>query len=530
MNIPTDNLIGFQYSSLGSQHFTSFNPKSNNKNPWTFTYATEEEAALATQKAHNAFQIFQTTSLSNRAAFLRAIAREILALDHLLLSTYCAESGLPVGRAEGERGRTIGQLEGFAKAIEKGQYLEPTIDLAKPDRKPIPKVDIRKINHPIGPIVVFGASNFPLAYSTAGGDTASALACGCPVIVKSHPMHAATGALVANAILKAAQDTNMPDGVFSNLNSPSFELGKQLVMDPLIKGVGFTGSIQGGTALYAMAQSRPEPIPVFAEMGSVNPVVILPEGIDSSEKSISWAKSYAASIALSSGQFCTNPGLIFCIESPQTHTFLNALKDAFSEITPASMLHPNIQKAYTKGKNEVAVHAGLLSATKQAVEPNDGEGAIYQVSASVFSKNPRMHEEVFGPMSLVVICENIKELVTIIKKLDGQLTGTIIGDSLHMDQYHTIIEALKNRVGRIIFNGVPTGVEVCAAMQHGGPFPASTDARFTAVGVMSMRRWLRPISFQNWPDDLLPLALQDANPLKIWRILDGQLSKDTTNE
>lgn len=524
----TDHIIGTTYSRKGTTEFRTFNPITNQPTPWSFANATPEEASLATQKAAAAFAPFQSLSLKKRATFLRAIASEILALGDPLLEVYCEETGLARGRAEGERARTLFQLETFAQALDKGQYLEAVIDLGDPNRTPQPKVDLRKMNIPIGPIVVFGASNFPLAYSTAGGDTASALACGCPVVVKGHPMHAATGALVASAILKAAQNTEMPEGVFSNLNSNTYELGKQLVLDPAIKGVGFTGSIAGGTALYQLAQSRKVPIPVFAEMGSVNPVVVLPEAIENADSRSQWAKTYAGSITLGSGQFCTNPGLIFCLEGPHTQDFIDQLAMAFSEISPTSMLHPNIHEAYSSGVTEIAAHAKLLAQTAPTAgkHANVGIGAIYEIDGATFQKYPRVHEEVFGPLSVVVRVESEAELHTLIREIDGQLTASVLGKETTIGKYTGIFKALEQRVGRLIFNGVPTGVEVSAAMQHGGPFPASTDARFTAVGESAMRRWLRPISYQNYANEMLPQALQDGNPLKLWRSLNGALSKD----
>lgn len=525
MELRTENLIGNTYSAKGTKSFQTFNPITNTSNPWEFTIATEEEVQLATQKAHQAFKIYRQSSLKDRAVFLREIAKNIQDVGDQLFDTYCQESGLAKGRAQGECNRTLGQLETFAKALDEGQYLEPIIDRADPERSPIAKVDIRKQNEPIGPIVVFGASNFPLAYSTAGGDTASALACGCPVIVKAHPMHAATGALVANAILKAVKTCDMPDGVFSNLNSNSFELGKQLVKDPYIKGVGFTGSISGGTSLYQLAQSRTEPIPVFAEMGSVNPVIVLAEAIE--KQSSFWAKSYADSITLGSGQFCTNPGLIFCIEHPKLDKFISELADIFSEIQNSSMLNPSIHKAYEEGKESISEKANLIASSKTSDKlPYAGKAAIYEVDAETFSQNPRLHQEVFGPMSLVIRCKNIEQLTLLIDHLEGQLTGTILGSEDEISKESKLVESLKNRVGRIIFNGVPTGVEVCPAMLHGGPFPASTDARFTAVGIHSMKRWLRPIAYQNWPKKQLPDALKDGNPLGIIRLIDNQWTKD----
>lgn len=529
MEIPTQNLIGQDYIAYSGHTFTTLNPKTNTPLPWSFQGATPQAVNAATTLAASAFEPFMALAPKERATFLKAIAQEIMCLEDVLIETYCLETGLPVGRAKGERSRTIGQLEGFAAAITKGQYLAPVIDHANPDRSPIPKVDLRKMQQPIGPIVVFGASNFPLAYSTAGGDTASALATGCPVIVKAHPMHAGTSALVASAILKAAKKTQMPHGVFSNLNSNTFEIGQQLVLDPKVKGVGFTGSITGGTALYQLAQSRPEPIPVFAEMGSVNPVVVLPEAL--LEKAADWAHAYAGSIALGAGQFCTNPGLIFCLESPHLKSFLNTLEIAFKNIAPSTMLHPNIYTAYNKGVLEIGKVSELLSQSKALetgldTDHNLGTGHIYKVNAATFAAHPRLHREVFGPISLVVVCKNEGELHPLISNLEGQLTGTILGNEASLYTYEKTVTALQNRVGRLIFNGVPTGVEVCDAMQHGGPFPASTDARFTAVGADAMKRWTRPVSYQNWPNTQLPPALQEANPLGLIRRVNGVLTKD----
>ena len=526
MNVITKNLIGYSYSAAGNETFSSFNPIDQLATPWVFKNATLAELKNATALATKAFVPYKLMSTARRAAFLRAIAKEILSLGEELTRVYTMETGLPKGRAEGERGRTVGQLEAFANAIENGQYLQPIIDHADVNRTPIPKVDLRKINEPIGPIAVFGASNFPLAYSTAGGDTASALATGCPVVVKAHPMHAGTNALVTQAILKAAQDTKMPEGVFSCLYSNDYEIGSQLVQDPLIKGVGFTGSIAGGTALYKLAQSREVPIPVFAEMGSVNPVVVLPEALN--KNPTDWANAYAGSISLGSGQFCTNPGLLFGIASPELDTFIDRLSKAFNQLIPNCMLHPNIHAAYEKGKAEfdaLATKVGSTS-TQSPAKEGMGHGALYKVSAATFKVNPRLHQEVFGPLSLVVVCKDVAELIPLLAGLEGQLTGTILGSENALQTNESLVATLQSRVGRLIFNGIPTGVEVCAAMQHGGPFPASTDERFTAVGVKAMDRWLRPVSYQNWPNKLLPKALQNNNPLGLIRLINGTLTKD----
>lgn len=515
------NYIGNQLSAKGSKTYHTFNPQLNSDNKTAHVEASSEEIEEAAQLAAEAFETYKSVSGEKKAIFLNAIADEILALDDTLISMYCSETGLPEGRAKGERGRTVGQLRTFANLVEEGSWVEATIDRAQPDREPMPKSDIRKMLVPLGPVVVFGASNFPLAYSTAGGDTAAALAAGCPVIVKSHPMHSGTGELVASAIIKAAEKTGMPNGVFSNINSSGIDVGAQLVKHPSVKAVGFTGSIKGGRALYDMAAQRKEPIPVFAEMGSINPVVILPEALKNRHASL--AKTYAGSITLGTGQFCTNPGLLLGIKSDALTTFIQNLSDEIIKIEPSCMLHPNILGAYQKSKKE-AVSQSQLKVTADYtdnVKTNYAQQTVATVDGETFLKNPTLHHEVFGPYSIVVQCDNEAQLETIISNLEGQLTGTLIADNNEAFKYSEIISALQNRVGRIIYNGVPTGVEVCPSMNHGGPYPASTDSRFTAVGIHSIKRWVRPFSYQDWPNELLPEALKNENPLGISRHIDG---------
>ncbi len=516
------NYIGNQLSANGSKTYRTFNPKLNIENDHTFFEASSEEIEKAVVLASQAFKIFKNTSRTKKEEFLNAIADEILALDDILIKTYISETGLPEGRAKGERGRTIGQLRAFANLVSEGSWVEATIDTADLDRTPIPKQDIRKMLVPLGPVVVFGASNFPLAYSTAGGDTAAAFAAGCPVIVKSHPMHAGTGELIASAIHKAAQKTGMPNGVFSNLNSAGIEVGVQLVKHPNIKAVGFTGSIRGGRALFDLASQRPEPIPVFAEMGSVNPVILLPEAIKNQGEVL--AKTYAKSITLGTGQFCTNPGLIIGIKGAPLNDFINVLSNEIVKIEPSCMLHPNIIGNYERNKTTALQQHGLSVTAEydQDVAVNYARQTVTAVEGKTFLENPTLHQEVFGPFSMVVQCENAEELETIISNLEGQLTGTILAEDKEVSKYSSIIEALQNRVGRIIFNGVPTGVEVCPAMLHGGPYPASTDSRFTAVGIHSIKRWVRPFSYQSWPNDLLPDELKNENPLDISRLVNGK--------
>jgi len=515
------NYIGNKLSAKGTKTYTTFNPQTSTENAAIFTEATSDEINEATRLATEAFEVYRKKSGNEKATFLKAIADEIEALEDTLTTVYTSESGLPAGRALGERGRTVGQLRAFAAHLEEGSWVAASIDTAQPDRKPIPKVDLRKMNVPLGPIVVFGASNFPLAFSTAGGDAAAALAAGCPIIVKSHPMHAGTGELVASAVIKAAEKTGMPNGVFSNLNSSGFEVGQALVQHPNIKGVGFTGSIKGGRALFDLAAQRPEPIPVFAEMGSINPVIFLPEALNS--KANDWAKTYAGSITLGSGQFCTNPGLLIAIQSESLNEFAKTLAEEIVKIEPSCMLHPNIAGAYDTNKAKATSQDGIeiLATYEQEVKNNYGCQIVSKVSGSTFLENPTLHQEVFGPFSLLVACENETQLAQIIQKLEGQLTGTIIATDTEIANNPNIVSALQNRVGRIIFNGVPTGVEVCPSMQHGGPYPASTDSRFTAVGVDSIKRWVRPFSFQSWPNSLLPDALKNENPLNILRNING---------
>jgi NADP-dependent aldehyde dehydrogenase len=521
------NYIGNRLSANGSKTYKTFNPKLNIENEYEFVEASVEEINEAAFLATDAYVTYNQKSGKEKASFLNAIADHILALDDTLIEVYCSESGLTEGRAKGERGRTIGQLRAFAALVDEGSWVDATIDTAIPDREPMPKVDLRKMMVPLGPVVVFGASNFPLAFSTAGGDTAAALAAGCPVLVKSHPMHAGTGEMVASCVIKAAEETGMPNGVFSNLNSSGIEVGQKLVQHPDIKAVGFTGSIKGGRALYDLAAQREEPIPVFAEMGSINPVIMFPEALNNRADEL--AKTYAGSITVGSGQFCTNPGLLLGLKSEELTHFIKSLSEEIVKVEPSCMLHPNIIGAYESKKQSAISQEGLVVAADYGdeVAVNHARQAVVTVEGKTFLKNSRLHQEVFGPFSMVVQCKDAAELQQIVANLEGQLTGTIISDNHELKNYPSVIASLQNRVGRIIFNGVPTGVEVCPSMQHGGPYPATTDSRFTAVGTQSIKRWVRPFSYQNWPDDLLPNELKNANPLGIVRFVNNELTRRT---
>ena len=479
--------------------------------------------AEITKKAGTAFEQYAFTTPLQRANFLETIATNIEALGDALLEQANKETNLPLPRLTGERGRTCFQLRMFATMLKEGNYVEASIDTAIPTKTP-PKPDIRKMMHPIGPVVVFGASNFPFAYSTAGGDTASALAVGCSVIVKAHPAHLATSSMVAAAIMQAAITTQMPANVFQHVTDTSFESGKALVQDDNIYAVGFTGSRTGGRALLDYASSRKNPIPVFAEMGSVNPVILLQDAVEKNAESI--AKNYAGSITLGMGQFCTNPGILVGIKSEALNTFANTLATEMNSIAPSAMLHAGIEAAYLKNSAHALAQKGITSLTKNTPSSNNGYPVLTTVDAKTFLSNPDLAEEVFGPYSILVQCNSMNELKEVWKSIKGQISTTIMGTDIDFANTPELLNMSLSIAGRVLLNGVPTGVEVCDSMVHGGPYPATTDSRFTAVGVNAAKRWLRPISFQNWSNHLLPLALQNNNALGIWRNINGAFTKD----
>ena len=490
-----------------------------------FIDATIGEVDEIMQKAWLAFHIYRKGSLKQRASFMRAIATELEAAGEELIQTAMRETNLPEARLKNERTRTIFQLTSYAEACEKGDWLEARIDTAIAERNP-PKPDIRKMLIPLGPVIVFGASNFPFAYSTAGGDTACAFAAGCPVVVKAHPAHAQTSELVAQAILKAAEQCNMPEGIFSHVHGAGFEVGKALVEHPHARAVGFTGSYLGGRQLFDWANHRSKPIPVFAEMSSINPVFLLPEKLKDSAVDI--AKMYASSITLGVGQFCTNPGLIIGIESQELHDFTRVLGETIKEVAPGTMLHMGIFKNYVERRGNALSQDEVETIAVSVKDPHLNEAAptIASTTGQAFLNNPVLHQEVFGPYSLVVRCRDITEMLEVTKHLEGQLTATLMATANDINTCEELIEEVKNICGRFIVNNVPTGVEVCLSMQHGGPFPATTDSRFTSVGADGIKRFARPVAFQNWSNDWLPEELKNENPLKIWRTVNNQLTKE----
>jgi 2,5-dioxopentanoate dehydrogenase len=526
MNIQEQNRLGFDVSTGTGRFFQSFNASTGEVLPTRFYIAGIDDVNTALEKADIAAGILSKMQSERKAAFLRGIGDRILSLGDELVQTACKETGLPEARIISERGRTINQINLFAQLLEEGSWVEAVIETAQPERAPAPKPDIRKMLHGTGPVVVFSASNFPLAFSTAGGDTISALAAGNPVIVKAHPSHPATNALISGAIVTAARENNMPDGVFSTLYSNTYELGLGLVQHPSTKSVAFTGSFQGGMALYKAALQREEPIPVFAEMGSVNPVILLPESLGQNVGEL--AKTLAGSIAMGAGQFCTNPGLIAAADGDPLHELMEAMVGEVSGLQPQTMLNTPIWENYHK-KRALALAekgVGLFAGNNKELARGSVLPLLAKIKFKDFKVNPTLHEEIFGPFSLLVVCEDTGELEQFASLLKGQLTCSVFTGDGDLSAYRQLLDTLILKCGRLTFNGVPTGVEVCHAMQHGGPFPATTDARFTSVGTAAIKRFVRPVAYQDCPGDLLPAELQDNNPLNIWRQVNGQMTKE----
>lgn len=477
----------------------------------------------ACRLAASAAEAFGALAPAERATFIEAAAQAILDIGDILVETAIAESGLPRVRLEGERMRTVNQLRMFAAEIRRGAFLDVTIDPALPDRAP-PRADLRRMNVALGPVAVFGASNFPLAFSVAGGDTASALAAGCPVVVKGHPAHPGTGELVARALIRAVQQCGLPDGVFSFLPGRSNDLGSALVSHSAIKAVGFTGSRAGGLALADIAAGRAEPIPVYAEMSSINPVVLMPAALAAAPEAL--ASAFVGSLNLGAGQFCTNPGLVIALAGDDLDRFVAAAATALADLDPPVMLTPGIHAAYCQGVAALdASSATRVAAGKVGAGPNRCSGALFVTDADAYASDPVLSHEVFGASSLVVRCRDMAEMARVIAGLEGQLTATIHLAPEDETEAASIVPLLRDKVGRLLANGWPTGVEVTHAMVHGGPFPSTTDPRSTSVGTLALARFLRPVCFQDLADALLPPALQHDNPWRLPRRVDGAWEK-----
>ena len=510
-------------ASLNS--FQGINPTTGESLPGFFDETTSADVAYACEQAAEAFREYRKKSGAEKAYFLEQIAHEIEAIGDELLNRAQAESGLPLARLTGERGRTTGQLRLFADYLREGSWVNARIDTPLPERQPLPRPDLRQMLRPLGPVGVFGASNFPLAFSVAGGDTASALAAGCPVVVKAHPAHPGTSQLVGDAISRAVSMCGLPVGTFTLVHGRTNDVGMAIVEHPAIKAVGFTGSWRGGKALFDAAARRSEPIPVYAEMGSTNPVFFLPQIIK--EKGSSLAQNYISSVTLGVGQFCTNPGLAVVRQSPEADQFIQHAAQFVTNSQPSAMLTQGIQRAFTEGIGKLTGTEGVrVLGQATAVESfAHGTPALLTTSAQTLLANPALAEEVFGPSSVLVEADDREQLLAVARGLEGHLTATVWGTEEELVEYADLLEILEQKVGRLLINGFPTGVEVSHAMQHGGPYPATTDARSTSVGTNAILRFARPVCYQNFPDVLLPDELKATNPLHIWRLVNGEWVK-----
>ncbi|SEL87740.1 aldehyde dehydrogenase (NADP(+)) [Halomonas daqiaonensis] len=516
-------LIGQKAVSGNANPINAINPATDETLEPTYVGGGKEEVTQACELAWTAFDTYRETSPEERAVFLETIASEIEAIGDDLIERAMAESGLPRPRLEGERGRTCGQLRLFAGVVRAGEWLDVRVDPAMPDREPMPRADLRQRHVALGPVAVFGPSNFPLAFSVAGGDTASALAAGCPVVVKAHSAHPGTSELVGRALQKAVKACGLPEGVFSLLFGSGREVGAALVADPRIKAVGFTGSRSGGTALMTIAQNRAEPIPVYAEMSSINPVFLLPEALKARGDKI--AEGFVGSLTMGAGQFCTNPGLVIAHEGKSLDAFLDAAGEAVKESPAQTMLTPGTHEAYQEGVAYYAGHDGVREVARGQAGSGTNQcqaGLFVTTAADFLGDETLQRQEVFGACSLVVACASNDELQRIAERLEGQLTATLQMDDADLDMARSLLPTLERKAGRILANGWPTGVEVCHSMVHGGPYPATSDSRTTSVGSAAIFRFLRPVCYQALPAGLLPEALKEGNPLGVSRLVDGK--------
>jgi alpha-ketoglutaric semialdehyde dehydrogenase len=519
------HLIAGQRSAEGAATLFATNPSTGERLPTAFHEATAAEIDRALRAAEAAFETYRQLSGARIAAFLDCVASELEAQGDDLVTLAQSETGLPLPRLKGERMRMLNGIRLFASMARDGSWLSARIDHADPQRQPLPKPDVRAMLRPIGPVVVFGASNFPFAISVAGNDTVSALAAGCPVVVKAHPAHPGTSERVAEAFAAAAAIEKIHAGVFSMVHGQTNDVGMALVRHPATKAVAFTGSLHGGRALFDAGVSRSEPIPVYAEMGSINPVILLPGAIAQRAEPI--AGAFVNSVTLGVGQFCTNPGLVIALEAPALDTFVGAVETAARGVAPATMLHAGIARAYRGGVDRLKDTPGVQVVARSEKDPDagktEGQVTIFATTADALEEFPHLTEEVFGPTSTIVRCKTREELKAIVRGLGGHLTASVHGTPEDLTEYRDLLALLETKVGRIIFNGFGTGIEVCAAMHHGGPYPSTTDSHFTSIGPAGIYRFARPVCYQDFPDAALPEALQEGNPLKLWRLVDGRL-------
>ncbi|WPN55619.1 aldehyde dehydrogenase (NADP(+)) [Pseudomonas sp. P9_31] len=517
------NYIGGQRSATGTVKLQSVDASTGEALPHDFYQATLDEVDAAAKAAAAAYPAYRSLSAERRAQFLDAIADELDALGDEFVAVVCRETALPAARIQGERGRTSGQMRLFAKVLRRGDFYGARIDRALPERKPLPRPDLRQYRIGLGPVAVFGASNFPLAFSTAGGDTASALAAGCPVVFKAHSGHMATAEWVADAVIRAAEKTAMPAGVFNMIFGGG--VGEALVKHPVIQAVGFTGSLKGGRALCDMAAARAQPIPVFAEMSSINPVIVLPQALETRAESV--ARDLTASVVQGCGQFCTNPGLVIGIRSPQFSAFVQQVAGLIGDQPAQTMLNAGTLSSYGKGLQKLVAHPNIEHLAGGPQQGSQAQPQLFKAEVSLLLDGDEvLQEEVFGPTTVFVEVADQAQLSAALNGLHGQLTATVIGEPADFERFGELTALLEQKVGRILLNGYPTGVEVCDSMVHGGPYPATSDARGTSVGTLAIDRFLRPVCFQNYPDSLLPEALKNGNPLRIQRLVDGKPSRD----
>ncbi|MCB1227622.1 MAG: aldehyde dehydrogenase (NADP(+)) [Verrucomicrobiales bacterium] len=528
MSLTGNHLIaGIETPATGTP-FTARNPATGATLDGQFADATDEQVEAALQAAEAACDPLRLSSPETRAQLLDALADEILALGDALLDRAHAETALPMARLTGERGRAVHQCKMFAGLLREGSWLAPRIDTAIPDRQPLPKPDVRQVYSAIGPVVVFGASNFPFAIGVVGTDTVCALAAGCPVVVKGHPAHPGTCEMLGGAIARALEKVALPAGSFSLLQGAGHALGGALVRHPLTQAVGFTGSLKGGRALMDLAAARPSPIPVYAEMGSVNPVFLLPGAL--AERGSSIAEAYLQSVNMGVGQFCTNPAILLGLNGPGWDTFTQRTAELASGVAPATMLHQGIAEAYEGGTEAWKRLPGLqaLGQSTTAADPAKTEVPcqIFTTSIDQIENQETLHREVFGPCSIVAPCSHRDELLRFAHSLEGQLTASIHGTPDDLADHADLIHILERKVGRIIFNGFGTGIEPCPSMHHGGPYPAASHSFFTSIGTASILRFVRPVCYQGFPDPQLPAALQNANPTGAMRLVNGTLTRD----
>jgi alpha-ketoglutaric semialdehyde dehydrogenase len=522
------SFVGFRRTTDRGSSFKALNPATRQELEPSFFTAAEKDLDAAVSLAEEAFRSYGSLSGAARAAFLRAIASEMEASGDELIARAHLESGLPLARLQGELARTCGQLRMFASVAEEGSWASARIDRADPSRKPLPKPNVRSVLRPLGPVAIFGASNFPLAFSVAGGDTASALAAGTPVIVKAHSAHPGTSELTANAIQRALRTCRLPEGTFSMLFDGGFSIGSALVRHPGICGVAFTGSLKGGRALYDLACNRPHPIPFYGELGSCNPLFILPGAMRARGSQI--ASQLFQSITVGGGQFCTKPGIVFVPPQNATKEFLATLNAAVVQSSPFTMLTPGIGSAFSNAianrEQEGTVAVAARSESQTSAQSVAAQPILFDTSVATYLSHPELEKEIFGPTSLLVHYGAMKELLDAARALDGHLTVTVHAEEEDVKEFSELLSILEKKAGRLIYNGFPTGLEVCHAMVHGGPYPATTDSRSTSVGSMAIFRFARPVAYQDFPDGGLPQELQNSNPLKIWRLLDGSWTKD----